>query len=120
MNKKLESTFLTEEQIASWKDEFKHVYQTGNGDTVIIYRPIRRSEYSKIMLDTEIPREDEQDDTKRAKRLMDRQTEICRTAVLYPENIDEELEAAAGLADNLSEEIMSHSGFGALKRTKEL
>ncbi len=111
---------IAKSQIEEWKAEFGHVYKTSSGGTDIIYRPVRRSEYTELMKDTEIPIESEEDIEARAKRLQDRQDGLCKIAVLYPENIDEILEALAGLASNLSSEIMDHSGFDALSKSEEL
>lgn len=111
---------LSQAQIDEWKAEYGHVYKTADGKDTIIYRPIRRSEYRKLMIDTDITAEEALDTEKRIERLENRQTELCNLTVLYPDNIIELLEERAGLALNLSDEIMGHSGFNNLKESEEL
>ena len=111
---------ISQAQIDEWKAQFGHVYKTAMGNDPIIYRPIMRSEYKKLIAETEIPIEDEQNEEARAERLSKRQEGVCMTAVLYPETIAGMLERFAGLAVRLSDEIMDHSGFNALAASEEL
>ena len=117
---KIDKNAVSQTQIDEWKAEYGHVYKTANGKDAIIYRPIRRSEYTKLMLDTDIPEEEEGNVEKRIERTDSRRLGICHIAVLYPEDIDSMLEAQAGLANILAEEIMAHSGFMPLKESEEL
>ena len=118
----LEKAAVSQGEIDAWKAMFGHVYKTMSGKQAIIYRPIRRSEYTKLMLDTDIPPEEERIPEKRLERLSSRQVGLCEIAVLYPagEELSAMLENEAGLASNLSDEIMDHSGFNALAQTEEL
>ena len=117
---KIDENAVSQAQIDEWKAEYGHVYKTANGKDAIIYRPVRRSEYTQLMLDTDISDEDEQDVEKRIERTENRRTKICEVSVLYPENISEVLESQAGLANMLAEEIMAHSGFLPLQESEEL
>jgi len=113
---------VSQGEINAWKAMFPHVYKTTSGKQAFIYRPVTRSEYTRLMLDTDIDPNDELDIEKRVERLSNRQVGICRIAVLWPaaEKLNDLLESHAGLASNLSDEIMDHSGFNALSRTEEL
>lgn len=117
---KIDKDTVTQAQIDEWKAEYGHVYKTANGKDAIIYRPLRRSEYTKLMLETDISEEEEENVEKRVERTDNRRLGICHATVLYPENIDEMIEAQAGLANILAEEIMAHSGFLPLKESEEL
>ena len=57
---KIDKEAVSQAQIDEWKAEYGHVYKTANGNDAIIYRPIRRSEYTQLMLDTDISEEDEE------------------------------------------------------------
>ena len=111
---------LSQAQIEEWKAAYGHVYNTADGNDTIIYRPIRRVEYTKLMLETDISEEDAQNQEKRIERLENHQTALCKVTVLYPGNILELIEERAGLAANLADEIMAHSGFNALAKSEEL
>lgn len=117
---KMSKETISKAQIDEWKAEYGHVYRTMNGDDPIIYRPVRRSEYTKLMLETDISEEDEEVVEKRIERTENRRTAICAVATLYPENIEEVMESQAGLAASLAEEIMAHSGFMPLQQSEEL
>ena len=116
------NTTISQAQIDEWKAEYGYVYKTMDGKRPIIYRPIRRNEYRQLMLDTDIPIEDENDAEKRFERLSARQIGICKITVLYPEaeELSKMLENKAGLAVSLSNEIMDYSGFDSLAKTEEL
>jgi len=122
MSKKEEmnTNALSQAQIEEWKASYGHVYKTADSDDTIIYRPIRRSEYTRLMLETDISDEEAQDQEKRIERLENRQTALCKVTVLYPDNILDLIEERAGLASNLADEIMAHSGFNALAKSEEL
>lgn len=117
-----QQTEVSRASIEAWKAEFGHVYKTKSGKQAIIYRPIRRSEYTKLMLETDIKPEEESVPEKRLERLSNRQVGLCAISVLYPqgEDLSRMLENEAGLASNLADEIMDHSGFNALAQTEEL
>ena len=118
----MENIEISQEDIESWKAEHGSVYKTISGNQAIIYRPIKRSEYTAFMLDTDIPIEEENDPEKRLERLSKRQVGLCQITVLYPdqETLAKMLENKAGLASTLSDEIMDHSGFNALAKSEEL
>lgn len=116
------SNAVTQAEIDNWKAEFGHVYRTESAGEAFIFRPVRRSEYTKLMLDTDIAPEEEATAERRLERLSDRQLGLCKICVLWPQEdiLNNMLESAAGLASNLSEEIMGRSGFNALSGTQEL
>lgn len=114
---------ITRAEIEAWKALHGKVYKTMAGEQrAFIYRPIKRHEYTKLMLDTELTPEEEPLAEKRLKRLSDRQIGICMICTLWPsqEEMERMLENEAGLASNLSNEIMDHSGFDALAKSEEL
>jgi hypothetical protein len=117
---KIAKNTVTQAQINEWKAAFGHVYKTANGDDPIIYRPVRRSEYTKLMMETDLTDEEEEIVEKRIERTNKRREGICRISVLYPEDVDTLIESQAGLANLLAEEIMAHSGFLPLKESEEL
>ena len=100
MAKEKEKLTYTKEDISSWKKQYGKIFKTSDGSEDIIYRRIKRSEYIALMDKTELLPEESQDPV--------------------PPHIDILLEESAGLSDNLSQEIMAHSGFGVLTPTEEL
>ena len=92
--------------IPEWKKKHARLFKnTIDGETVI-WRPIKRSEYRQL-LDLESSEEE--------NRLLAKQEQTVKMAVLFPANIDELIEAKAGLATVLSEEILANSGFDISK-----
>ena len=120
MAKEKEKLTYTKEDISSWKKQYGKIFKTSDGSEDIIYLRIKRSEYIALMDKTELLPEESQDPVKLSQRMQKRQDGVCTTCVLFPPHIDILLEESAGLSDNLSQEIMAHSGFGVLTPTEEL
>ena len=118
----VKGTTISQAQIDEWKAEYGYVYKTMDGNKPIIYRPIRRDEYRQLMLDTDIPIEEENNPESRFERLSSRQIGICEITVLFPfkDELTKMLNNKAGLASSLANEIMDHSGFDTLAKTEEL
>jgi hypothetical protein len=102
---------ISEQQIADWKSQWGRVFESTIVDDTYVWRQLRRKEYVSIMSDK--PGEDE------GSLLYERQENIAKTAILFPDNIADLIEANAGLATTLSDEIILKSGFD-LSETKEL
>lgn len=113
-----ENKELTQAQIDEWKALYGHVFKVSEGSQDFIFRPLKRSEYTKLMIDTEVEGTSRE---AQAERLSMRQAELCRICVLYPYgDVSDMLEDFAGLGDNLAEYIMAKSGFNALSEPEEL
>lgn len=94
---------ITQEMIDDWKKEHGEVYRKIIGGKAYVYRPLRRSEYKDVMT------AEYEDDS---MKIFERQDDIVRTVVLYPENIDEIIENYGGVASTLADIILEKSGFG--------
>ena len=105
---KKDKNTISQEQIDSWKAEYGHVFKTDVEGEVIVYHPLRRSDYIEIMSNE---KDEEGNDQSNDMLLYGRQEEVCRRTVLIPENIDAILVQIAGCATVLSEQILGHSGF---------
>lgn len=101
---------VTAAQIETWKDKYRHIYKTTIGDISVIWRKLRRKEYVETMVE----KVDSQD-----TKIFDRQDEICRLCVLFPENINEIIEENGGISGAIADEILLKSGFD-VSETEEL
>ena len=117
---KTKENLVSEAQIDEWKSQHGHVYKINIDGDIVIYRRLKRKEYFDLMIETDIDQEEENDSSKRAERLFNRQAGVCKLAILYPENAEELIENSAGLAIGLSEEIMARSGFNFVNESEEL
>ena len=99
-----------EQSIEIWKNQHGKLFKTTIDGEVFIWRRIKRKEYVDIVNSGE---ENTDED------IFKRQEEVVKTAILYPENIEQILEECAGYTATLSEEILLKSGFG-LPSTEEL
>lgn len=99
--------------IEGWKLEYGKVFKTTIEGEEYIWRKLKRKEYVLVMADKAA------DEEELESKIYDRQEEIVKLVVLYPENIEEELEKSAGLATTLADEIIPKSGFG-IPKTEEL
>lgn len=95
----------TREVINDWKNKHRNVQVfILSGDDVFIFRSITRSEYRKIQslpeaIRKEIPNITDEDLDDKFKDA------VCKTAILFPENIDQQLETLGGLSGLLVEQI---------------
>lgn len=117
---------ISKEQIEEWKSQYGHVYRTYLEGTPIIWRRLRRKEYEEIIVgtyddgsDNDEDDDDDEDPKKRTARMYRRQNMIAKTAVIYPENAIELLESYAVAITNISDDVMSKSGFD-MPKSEEL
>lgn len=103
-----------DDRITEWKKQYGRLYKTEiDGDTYI-WRRLNRKEYVNLVT---------ADDTSENKDIAhyDRQDQLCKITVLYPDNIEQIIRDVAGVASILSDEIMFKSGFSDLiPQTKEI
>ena len=107
----MQENTVTKEQIEVWKAQYGKVFRTYIDETPIYWRRLKRSEYKDIMLQTLDDASSYETNEERTKRAYARQELVAKTAVLYPENVDDLIENTAGFAMSISEEIMDHCGF---------
>ena len=110
---------LTDAVIAEFKKKWGKVYKTEIDGEAYVWRKIRRKEYVDIMLLNNVADEGVMDDSGMAT-LYNRQEQITRMVVLFPEDIEEKLIANGGLATVISDEVLLKSGFEMTKETEEL
>lgn len=101
---------VTQEMIDNWKKKYKHIWKTTIGNESFIFRALRRSEYVEVMTT-------KYDDE--AVKIFERQDEIVRKAVLYPENIAEVVDEVGGISSTIADAILEKSGFD-MSHTEEL
>lgn len=99
-------------QIQAWKAEHGKVFKTVVDGEDYIWRKLKRKEY--VMLMATKSEEEDLD-----ARIYERQEEIAKLVVLFPENISELVEENAGLATTIADEVIARSGFG-ITETQEL
>jgi hypothetical protein len=104
---------VTKEMVEKWKAEHGKIFKSVIDGQTYVWRQIKRKEYVTIMSN-----ESEEDSV--SERVFERQELMTLTVVLYPANIQEHIERAAGLATILAEEIVLKSGFSFDVTTKEL
>ena len=111
---------FTPQAIEEWKQKHGRIYMTEIDGSTVVWRKLRRREYSEIMADNfgaEQLKDGEQ--LRDFEQVMARQYAIVEKCAIWPENIDELLESSAGIAVGISDDIMLKSGFEAPK-TQEL
>lgn len=96
--------------IESWRKDYKKIFKNEIDEEIIIWRRLKRGEY-KTILNMNFEDED--------SKILSKQEEMVKAAVLYPSNIQELIDENAGLATVLSEEILAKSGF-AISYTTEI
>jgi hypothetical protein len=99
---------VDKKQLDSWKREFGEIYRTDLNDQVYIWHKLRRKDYIEVMSDESLNAIDNGD-----LRVFMRQEKILRKGVLYPsgEELEYLIDNNAGVAGNISDEIMVASGF---------
>lgn len=100
-------------KIQAWKAEHGKVYKTVVDGEEYIWRKLKRKEYVALMVSDKEEAEDL--DT----RIYERQEEIAKLVILFPENINELIEQNAGLSTTIADEVISRSGFN-ITETEEL
>ena len=106
---------VDKEQLDSWKREFGEIYRTDLNDQVYIWHKLRRKDYIEVMSDESLNAIDNGD-----LRVFMRQEKILRKGVLYPsgEELEYLIDNNAGVAGNISDEIMLASGFRPVRSEK--
>jgi len=99
-------------KIQAWKAEHGKVFKTVIDGEDYIWRKLKRKEYVMLMANKS---EEEDLDA----RIYERQEEIAKLVVLFPENISELVEENAGLSTTIADEVIARSGFG-ITETQEL
>lgn len=99
-------------KIQAWKAEHGKVFKTVIDGEDYIWRKLKRKEYVALM---SVKSEEEDLDA----RIYERQEEIAKLVILFPENITELVEENAGLATTIADEVIARSGFG-ITETQEL
>lgn len=97
---------LSQEQVDEWKKQYGELYVTEFEDQTFVWRVLNRAEYKKIV-------------NAQGMDVFQREEEICRQCVLYPQNYDYSV-AKAGVATLLAEQIMDKSGFVAKSAPQKL
>lgn len=102
------SDMVSQQQLDEWKLKFGELYRTDLNGQSFIWHKVRRKDYIDLMTDAELTAIDNVD-----IRIFLRQEKITKMCVLYPDvNIlDKLIENNAGVAGNISDEIMMISGF---------
>jgi len=95
---------LNKQQIDEWKKQYGKVFRTVIGSDAFIWHRLTRKEYVALMMDENVSEDGDE-------RLYQRQEMACKTAILWPENADEILQAEGCIASNLGGVIMERSGF---------
>jgi hypothetical protein len=106
---------VDKKQLDSWKREFGEIYRTDLNDQVYIWHKLRRKDYIEVMSDESLNAIDNGD-----LRVFMRQEKILRKGVLYPsgEELEYLIDNNAGVAGNISDEIMLASGFRPVRSEK--
>lgn len=99
---------ISKQQLDEWKLRHGELYRTYLNDKSFIWHKIKRKDYIALMTDTELSAIDNPE-----LRIFLRQEKIVKLCVLYPdkEELDNIVENNAGVAGNISDEIMLISGF---------
>lgn len=102
-------------QLAEWKKTYGEIFKTELNDEVFIWHKLRRREYIDVMSDDTLLKVENND-----LRIFLRQEKITKIGVLYPtgEKLDNIIEMNAGVAGNISDEIMLASGFRPVRTEK--
>lgn len=106
---------VDKKQLDSWKREFGEIYRTDLNDQVYIWHKLRRKDYIEVMSDESLNAIDNGD-----LRVFMRQEKILKKGVLYPsgEELEYLIDNNAGVAGNISDEIMLASGFRPVRSEK--
>ncbi len=95
---------LNKQQIDEWKKQYGKIFRTVIGSDAFIWHRLTRKEYVALMMDETVSADADE-------RLYQRQEMACKTAILWPENVDEILQTEGCIASNLGGVIMERSGF---------
>lgn len=106
---------ISDTELATWKKQYGEIYRTDLNGTTFVWHKLRRREYINLMSDEEIMALDNND-----LKVFLRQEKIMNLAVLYPsgEELERVMDDNAGVAGNISDEIMLASGFRPVRSQK--
>ena len=107
--------FVSRQQLDEWKLQYGELYTTVLNEQTFLWHKMRRKDYIELMTDEDLAAIKNAD-----VRIFIRQERILKTCVLYPEQdiLDNIIEYNAGIASNISDEIMLASGFRMGKTDK--
>lgn len=99
---------ISQQQLDEWKLKHGELYRTYLNGQNYIWHKIKRKDYIALMTDPELSALDNAE-----LRIFLRQEKITKLCVIYPDTktLDDIIENNAGVAGNLSDEIMMISGF---------
>ena len=102
------SDSISQQQLDEWKLQHGELYRTYLNGQNYIWHKIKRKDYIALMTDSELSALDNAE-----LRIFLRQEKITKLCVVYPDTktLDDIIENNAGVAGNLSDEIMMISGF---------
>lgn len=106
---------VSKEQLEDWKRQFGEIYRTDLNGQTYIWHKLRRRDYVNLMSDEDLSSVQNAD-----LRVFLRQEKIMQLGILYPEGevLQDLLDSNAGVAGNISDEIMLASGFRAVQSKK--
>lgn len=102
------NSMISKQQLDEWKLSYGELYRSYLNGQDFIWHKIRRKDYVALMTDSELSALDNAE-----LRVFLRQEKITKMCVLYPDKntLDNIVENNAGVAGNISDEIMMISGF---------
>ena len=102
------SDSISQQQLDEWKLQHGELYRTYLNGQSFIWHKIKRKDYVSLMTDSELSNIDNAE-----LRIFLRQEKITKMCVLYPDKdtLEKIVENNAGVAGNISDEIMMISGF---------
>lgn len=106
---------ISQQQLDEWKLQHGELYRTYLNGQSYIWHKIKRKDYVSLMTDEELSSLESAE-----LRIFLRQEKIMKMCVVYPEGktLDNIIENNAGVAGNISDEIMMVSGFKPVSSEK--
>lgn len=106
---------VSKTQIDAWKKQFGEIYRTDLNGQTYIWHKLRRRDYIEIMNDETLNAVQNSD-----LRIFLRQEKILKVGILHPsgEQLERLIDENAGVAGNISDEIMLASGFRPVRSEK--
>lgn len=103
---------ITDAMVAQWKKAHGRIYKSIIDGDVYIWRKLKRREYVELMADRA-------EDDQVTGKLYERQEKITKLVVIFPADIEAQVDNNAGLATTIADEVILRSGF-ELASTEEL
>ena len=106
---------VSKSQLDAWKKQFNEIYRTDLNGQTYIWHKLRRRDYIDIMNDETLNAIENTD-----LRIFMRQEKILLAGILHPsgEKLERIVDENAGVAGNISDEIMLASGFRPVRSEK--